>query len=325
MNNPSKNWIFLAGAIIAFLIISAKSVYIVPEGFQSIITQFGKPIGEAKQKAGLYFMLPFIQKVNLLDRRMLNWDSIPNQIPTKDKKYILVDTTARWKIKDPLLFIKTVQTERGAKARLDAVVEATTRDTISNNNLVETVRNTNEIIANAAERLKQQSEGTLAAGEEEVVGEIESIDIGREQLSSMIVKKASLELEKFGIELIDVQLRGIAYEESVEKKVYDRMISERMRIAEKIRSFGQGEQAKIEGKTDLELKKIESEAYREAEQIKGKAEAIQYTIYSNAYKKDAKFYEFLKTLEVYDKSISEDFNLILSTNSKFFKLLKDGN
>jgi membrane protease subunit HflC len=325
MNNPSQKRIFLAAAMIAFLIISYKSMYIVPEGFQSIITQFGKPIGEAKQSAGLYFMLPFIQKVNLLDRRMLNWDSIPNQIPTKDKKYILVDTTARWKIKDPLLFIKTVQTERGAKARLDAVVEATTRDTISNNNLVETVRNTNEIIANAAERLKQQSEGTLAAGEEEVVGEIESIDIGREQLSSMIVKKASLELEKFGIELIDVQLRGIAYEESVEKKVYDRMISERMRIAEKIRSFGQGEQAKIEGKTDLELKKIESEAYREAEQIKGKAEAIQYTIYANAYKKDAKFYEFLKTLEVYDKSITEDFNLILSTSSKFFKLLKEGN
>ncbi|MFH1729197.1 MAG: protease modulator HflC [Pseudomonadota bacterium] len=321
-----NNNILISIVVIAAILIIAiyQSVYIVPEGFQSIITQFGKPIGKAKVEAGLYFKTPFIQKVIYLEKRMLNWDGIPNQIPTKDKKFILVDTTARWKITDPLLYIMTVQNDRGAKARLDAVIEATTRDMIANHNLVETVRNTNNIINKINERVSRQKKGIFQSGEEEIVGEIEPITIGREKLASYIVKGAQPELKKFGIQLIDVQLKRIAYEDSVQRKVFDRMISERKRIAEKIRSFGKGQQAEIEGKTDLELKKIESEAYRTSKEIKGKAEAVQYAIYAKAFKQDPDFYEFLRTLEAYDEAFSEDFNFILSTDSKFFNVLKNG-
>lgn len=318
-------------AILTILILAAiiSSAYIVPEGRQAIITQFGRPVGEPVTSAGLYAKLPFIQDVQLVDKRIKTWDGFPNQIPTRDKKYIIVDTTARWRIHDALKFIQTVQNERGAKARLDAILDAIVRDTISNHNLVEAVRNTNAILDYIQERAdeaqKKVAAGSiLVAEEEEITGEIEKIQTGREALSGLIAKKAAEELQAFGITVIDVQLRRIAYEGSVEKKVYERMISERKRIAEKIRSIGKGEQAKIQGKTSRDLQRINSEAYRKAQLTKGKAEAESISIYAKSLSQDRKFFEFTRTLDAYRKSLKEDTQFILSTDSAFLNLFKKG-
>ncbi|HLT23470.1 MAG TPA: protease modulator HflC [Bacteriovoracaceae bacterium] len=322
-----KKIIMLSGFLIILLVVTFSSAYIITEGQQAIITQFGRPIGEAKTEAGLHFKVPFIQKVQYLEKRILSWDGFPNQIPTRDKKYIIVDTTARWRIIDSLKFIQTVQNERGAKARLDAILDAITRDTISSHNLVEAVRNTNSIIDYIEEKKiesqkKVESGELLVAEEEEVTGEIEKITIGRENLSSIIAKKAAEELKSFGISIIDVQLRRIAYEASVEKKVYERMISERKRVAGKIRSIGEGEKAKIQGKTSRDLQRINSEAYRKAQLIKGKAEAESIRIYAQALSQDRKFYEFMRTMDAYKASFKEETGFILSTDSPFLDMFK---
>lgn len=296
--------------------------YVVPEGRQVVITQFGRPI-KSVTTAGLNFKMPFIQDVRMIDLRILNWDGDPNQIPTKDKKYIEVDTTARWKITDPLKFIQTVQDERGARSRLNAILDGVTRDVISGHNLVEAVRNSNTILKLIEERRKSETE-VLENVEEEVTGEIEAIDIGREKLSELIIKSASKELLPLGIQLIDVQLRRISYENSVQQKVYGRMISERERVAEKILSFGKGEQAKIKGKTDRELKQIESNAYRTVQQIKGKAEAQAIDIYAKALKQGPGFYRFVRSLEAYEKSLPANSKLLLSSDSRFWQVLRSG-
>ncbi len=320
--NPNKFLPFLF-LVLAGAIGLKASLFTISEWQQAIITQFGRPVGDPIVEAGLHFKTPFIQKVLIVDRRILNWDGYPNQIPTKDKKYIWVDTTARWRIVDPLLFIQTVQTESGARLRLDGILDAVTRDTISNHNLVEAVRNTDAIIEKVKARAKSIADGTAEAGaEEEITGAIEPIKIGREHLSGMIVEKAREGLKEFGIEIIDVQLRRISYETSVEAKVYERMISERQRIAQKIRSTGLGEQAKIRGKINKDLKVIESVAYRKAEIIKGKADATAIRNYASAMNADPSFYEFVRTLEAYRKSIPADTNMILSTENKFLDLLR---
>lgn len=298
-----------------------STVFIVPEGKQAIITEFGRPVGAPITQAGLHFKKPFIQDVRELDRRIMSWDGLPNQIPTKDKKYIIVDTTARWKITDPLLFIQKVQNERGAKSRLDAILDAITRDTISNHTLVEGVRNSNNILDEIERRKRHAVEEGLTV-EEEIVGEIEVIEVGRERLSEMVAEQARKELLEFGITIVDVQLRRISYEKSVEEKVFTRMISERQRIAEKIRSVGKGEQAKIQGKVSRDLQQIQSEAYRRVQEIEGKAEAEAYRIYAEALGRDPDFYEFVRTLEAYDKALGAQTHFILSTGSDFLRLFK---
>lgn len=311
----------LAGVMALFLIPNA--FYILPEWEQAVITEFGRTVGSPITEAGLHVKMPFIQKVRRIEKRILNWDGYPNQIPTKDKKYIWVDTTARWRITDPLLFIQTVQTESGARARLDGILDAITRDTISSHNLVEAVRNSNGILDKVKERLAAQKLGEVLPGaDEEIVGEIEPVSLGRESLSSIIIEKARSGLKEFGIELIDVQLRHIAYEASVEAKVYERMISERERIAQKIRSEGQGEKSKIQGKINKDLQEIESAAYRTAQEIRGKAEAKATRVYALSLNADPEFYEFVRTLDAYKKSIPADTTLILSTDSDFLKKLR---
>jgi membrane protease subunit HflC len=325
--NSSMKLVMYAAIVFVLFVGTFSATYIIPEGRQAIITQFGRPIGTPETEAGIHFKLPFIQTIQYVDKRILSWDGYPNQIPTRDKKYILVDTTARWRIDDALKFIQTVQNERGAKARLDAILDAITRDTISNHNLVEAVRNTNSILdyieEKRVESKRKLDEGEiLIAEEEEITGEIEKIRIGRENLSSMIAKKAATELKDFGISIIDVQLRRIAYEQSVEKKVYERMISERKRIAEKIRSVGKGEKAKIQGKTSRDLQRINSEAYRQAQLIKGKAEAESMKIYAQALSQDKKFYEFIRTMDAYKFSLKPGTKFILSTDSPFLQMFK---
>ncbi|MEK6705585.1 MAG: protease modulator HflC [Candidatus Poribacteria bacterium] len=322
------NRIALFGLTVILIIAATlSSAFLVPEGRQAVITQFGRPIGQPVTEAGMHFKMPFIQAVQYVDKRILSWDGYPNQIPTRDKKYIIVDTTARWRIDDALKFIQTVQNERGAKARLDAILDAITRDTISNHNLVEAVRNTN-LILDYLQTKREDTKQKLAKGEilvaeeEEITGEIEKIQTGRENLSGIIAKKAAEELAQFGISIIDVQLRRISYEASVEKKVYERMISERKRIAEKIRSIGKGEQAKIQGKTSRDLQRITSEAYRQAQQIRGKAEAEAIIIYARALNQDRKFFEFTRTMDAYKKAFKKDTQLIFSTDSEFLNLMK---
>ncbi|MDP7319671.1 MAG: protease modulator HflC [Bacteriovoracaceae bacterium] len=311
--------------ILGLLLVGKSSFYIITEGRQAIVTQFGKPVGDPVTNAGVHFKKPFLQEVRFVDKRILSWDGDANQIPTKDKKYIRVDTTARWRIVDALKFIQTVQNEQGAKTRLDTILDGYTRDIISSHNLVEAVRNSDSILEKIEEK-KQEIEKKKANGEfileEEISGEIEKISVGREKLSEMIIEQADKELHALGIKLIDVQLRRIAYEKSVESKVYERMISERQRIAQKIRSIGQGEKAKIEGRISKDLKDIQSKAYRKAEVIKGKAEAKATNIYAKSLNRDPKFYNFIRTMEAYKRSIKPGTKFILSSDSEFLQFFK---
>lgn len=307
------------------LIVVKASIFIVTEGQQAIITEFGRPIGEPITTAGVKFKKPFVQEIRFVDKRILSWDGFPNQIPTKDKKFIKVDTTARWRIVDSLKFIQTVRNEKGAKARIDTILDSATRNVISSHNLVEAVRNSDGILEQI-ERNREDLEKRVKKGdnivEEEVTGEIERILVGREALSQLIAKRADKELEAFGINLIDVQLRRISYEKSVEAKVYERMISERQRIAQKIRSIGQGEKAKIEGRLQRDLRTIESQAYRKAQKVRGIAEAKATKIYAESMGAGSEFYSFIKSMEVYDRALKNKLKLILSADSEFLKYLR---
>lgn len=312
------------------LVIFLNSAYIVSEGQQVIITEFGKPIGQTITEANIHFKTPFIQDIRYVDKRILSWDGYPNQIPTKDKKYIRVDTTARFKIVDALLFIQTVKNENGAKGRLDTIIDGATRDIISNHNLVEVVRNSNDII-DRVELKKKELNKALQDDEgfdvlDEVISnvELEKIEKGREQLSLMIALEAQKEAGKLGVEIIDVQFRRISYEKSVESKVYERMISERKKIAQKIRSLGQGEKARIEGRLARDLQEIESEAYRKAETVKGKLEATATKIYNESLSKGKDFYVFRRSMDAYRKVMGNKMKFILSSDSDFLRYLKTG-
>lgn len=316
-----KNSIALIIALIVVVIVYSAS-YRVREEHQALIVQFGRIVSKPITEAGLHWKLPFIQDVRFYEKRLLTWDGDPEQIPTKDKKYILVDTTARWRIADAVKYAQIVVNEYGAQNKLNGIIDGITRDTISNHNLVESVRNDNKILE---ERSRVEAEQKKHEDvDEEIMGEIEEIQVGREELSQIIIKRAQEELKIFGIELVDVQLRRIAYVESVQEKVYQRMISERLRIAEKIKSIGKGESAKITGKINKDLKTIESDALRESEIIKGKAEAEAIDIYAKQLSKDPSFYEFSRTLEAYKKTLSKRSNLLLSSESKFLQLFRKG-
>jgi len=310
---------FLSIPIVVTLVIIVAviggALYTVDETQQVVITQFGEPIGEPIRESGLHFKIPIIQKANYFDKRILNWDGDPNQIPTRDKRYIWVDTTARWKIVDALKFMQSVGTEAGALGRLDDVIDAATRDAISNSKLVEAIRNSNRLIE--LSRKDQEEEGWALSNVA-----IEKINVGREKLTRDILKRSSEIVPKYGIELVDVRIKRINYVKEVQNKVYERMISERNRAAEQYRSEGQGKKAEIEGQMGKELKQITSEAYRKAQEIKGKAEAEATKIYADAYNKDPDFYSFIKTLDTYKETIDQDTTLMLNTESDFYGYLK---
>ncbi|MFH1856981.1 MAG: protease modulator HflC [Candidatus Omnitrophota bacterium] len=305
--------LIVIAVIIIFLGISG-ALYTIDETQQVVVTQFGQPIGTPIADAGLHFKTPFIQQANYFDKWILEWDGEPNQIPTKDKKYISVDTTARWKIKDALKFLQSVGNERGGQARLDDIIDSATRDAVTNQKLVEAVRDTNRIIEEKSEQTEDDTMGQ--------VEELEIIDFGREALTRTILEEASKIVPQYGIELIDVRIKRINYVSDVQKKVFERMISERKRAAEQYRSEGQGKKAEIEGKRAKELNQIQSDAYRIAEEIKGDADAEATNIYADAYNKAPEFYAFLKTLETYENTIDETTTLILTTDSEYLKYLK---
>ena len=301
--------IILVIIVLAVIIGLNQSMYVVSEGQQAIVTQFGAPVGEVSY-SGLHFKMPFTQKVKYFEQRIMKWDGDPNQIPTKDKKFIWVDVTARWRIVDPLLFFKTVATERGAQSRLDDIIDSVVRDTVSGRLLVELVRGDDYKI-----------------GEDEHF-EIEGVFIdpsqivGRETIMAEMLEKSQASTPEYGIELLDIQIKRINYVEQVRKRVYERMINERKKVAAQYRSEGEGEQADILGQMARELKKISSEAERKALEIRGKADASASAIYAQAYNKDKDFYAYQRTLEAYKKSIGENNRLVITTDSDFYKYLK---
>ena len=310
-----KTILIIAGVIV-FLVIGvflSGLGFIVNETQQVVLTQFGRPVGQAITEAGLHFKKPFVQQAHYFEKRLLSWDGDPNQIPTKDKKYIWIDTTARWKIADPLVFLQAVGNEIGAQSKLDNIVNAATRDAITGHLLVEATRNSNRI-------LKTKEEKLLAIVAEKALADIK---VGREELETMILEKARVLAPQYGIELVDVRIKRINYVEAVRKKVYERMIAERNRAAEQYRSEGLGKRAEIEGQMGKELKQITSKAYKESQGIRGKADAQTIKIYAEAYNKDPEFYSFLKTLETYQKTIDRKLTLILTTDSDYFGYLKN--
>lgn len=314
MKRENLSLIAISVIILIVIIVASGAIYTIDETQQVVITQFGKPVGEPIKQAGLHFKLPFIQDVNYFEKRLLDWDGNPTEISAKDKKFILVDSYARWRIEDPLKLFRSVLNEFGAQTRLDNIIEAATRNVITSNILIEVVRNSNR-------------EMLVAEAEQELSSEVAAIDIesGREKLAADIFDAAKDKVKEYGIELIDVRIKRINYIDEVRTRVFERMIAERLRIAEKFRSEGAGKKAEIDGEMEKELQKITSEAYRKAEEIKGKADAEAIKIYAQAYQRDPEFYSFLKTLESYSSTIDDKTWLILSTDSDYLKYLKDIN
>lgn len=300
--------------IILGVILASGMFYIVREGEQVILTEFGRPVGEPAVTAGLKVKTPFIQQVHRFEKRILEWDGSPNQIPTKDKKFIWLDTSARWRIKDPLKFYEALGTELLAQSRLDDIIDSAARDLVTAQLLIEVVRDSNRVLEEVVEVLEEEEGQAKEA--------LEEIHNGREVITQMMREKAQEVVPQFGIELVDVQIKRINYVEEVRQKVFDRMISERQRISEKYKSEGEGEAANIMGQKQKELERIQSEAYKEAEQIKGTSDAEAIQIYADAHGKDAEFYAFLQTLETYRKTSSASTKLILSTDTELYKYLK---
>jgi membrane protease subunit HflC len=309
----NSRYIGIALVVLILLSITVSSAYVVRETEQVILTQFGKPIGEPVFEPGIHFKIPIIQKANFFDKRFLEWDGDPNQIPTKDKRFIWVDTYARWRINDPLLFFQRLTNERNALSRLDDILDGETRNAIAKHLLVEVVRATNRIVQ-ASEEVSEETAQALA-----------HISVGREKITRSIIEAASERVQELGIELLDLRVKRINYVDDVQQKIFERMITERKRKADKFRSEGQGEASKILGNMERDLKKIQSEAYKTAQEIIGEADAEAAMIYAEAYNQNSDsrdFYSFIKTMETYKTTFSDKDWLILSTKGDFYKYLQ---
>jgi membrane protease subunit HflC len=303
----------IAVIIIIFFLVIGRPLYTVDETEQVIITQFGRPIGNAITEPGLHFKVPFIQKTSYFAKNLLEWDGDPGQIPTKDKTFIWVDTFARWRIVDPLKFYKAVNNEIAAQKKLDDILNPTINNFIASNDLIEAVRSTDRLSSTESKEKSTRSKDAT---------ELKTVTIGRVGMTKGILEQAAPKLAEFGIEIVDFRIKRINYVEEVRQKVYERMIAERNQISEKFRSEGKGESKKIQGEQQKELRRIQSEAYKKVEEIKGKADAEATNIYAQAFGKDPEFYSFINTLEIYKKSLDENIKVILSTNSDFFQYLK---
>ncbi len=305
--------VLIVAIIIGGIIVLSQSIYVVNEQQQVVITQFGKPIGDAVTEPGLKIKTPFVQKAIFFEKRYMEWDGDPNQIPTKEKKFIFVDSYARWHITDPLQFYKRLTNERGAQSRLDDIIDGETRDQVASHSLEEVVRNTNRE-ADTTAKISVMIEDSLAR-----------IDVGRKRIQNIIQEKANEETKDLGIEILDFRFKRINYVEDVRERVYDRMKSERIRIADKFRSEGEGEASRINGEKERELNQIQSEAYKEAETIKGKADAEAARIYAGAYNRSSssiELYSFIKSMETFQNTFDSTTTIILSTDSDLYKYLK---
>ena len=295
--------------LLAIVFLLDQATYTVSETEQVIITQFGDPIGDPVTSPGLHFKVPFIQRVNIFDNRFLEWDGNPNQVPTRDRRFILVDTYARWRITDPLLFFQRLRDERGAQSRLDDILDGETRNAVARHNLIELVRSTN----------RNEADVQIESEEEAVI--LEALEQGRQEITREILQTAAGRTADLGIELLDLRLKRINYVAEVQQDVFARMIAERQRVAEEFRSEGQGEAARIDGERERELSQIQSEAYRIAEELRGKADATATAVYAESYNRDADFYAFTKSMETYEETMDGETVFILDTDSELLRFL----
>jgi modulator of FtsH protease HflC len=311
---------FAAGAIAIFVILALVffgSFYTVDQTEQVIITQFGKPVGEPITEPGLHFKVPFVQSVNSLDKRFLEWDGAPVAIPTRDKTYIHVDTFARWRIEDPKTYFVRLHDERSAQSRLEDILGSETRNSIAKHDLIEIVR--------TDKNRQPLHDETLKGGPTGTIGVLPKIDFGRLKIEEEIKTAAMEKLAEFGIAVLDFRIKRVNYNPDVLDRIYQRMISERLQIAQRFRSEGEGESARIAGQRERDLNEIQSNAYRQVQEIRGQSDAKAMEIYARAYTQDsqaAEFYTFLKTLETYHKIFNKDSTLVLSTDSDIFALLQ---
>ena len=302
---------------VAVVLALAGSFYVVEEGQQAVVLQFGRPVGAAVSEAGLHFKVPFIQEVRRFDKRLLIWDGDPNQIPTAGREFIWVDATARWRIVDPLKFLQSVATETGAQSRLDDIIDSVVRDLVSANPLVELVRSAS---------WQTPKEEVLEEVSKEVVEELKKeINLGREGLTRAVLSVVRKITPQYGIEVVDVRIKRLNYVESVREKVYTRMVSERKQLAARFRSEGEGRSAEILGNMDKELREIRSEAYRTVQEVRGKGDATATKIYGDAYGRDKEFYAFSRTLENLKASKNKNATLVLTTDSDYYRYLKEAN
>lgn len=307
MNSTAK----ITVLILLALVLSALggAFYIVSETKQVVITMFGNPIGDPVTTPGLHVKFPFIHKANYFDKIFLEWDGDPNQVPTRDKRFIYIDTYARWRISDPLKYAERLFEETKAQSRLDAILDGETRNVVARFDLIEVVRSSNREFAISDETTEMDNT------------DIEKITSGRSELAQLVLKEANIRSRELGIEILDFRFKRINYVEEVRKEVYARMISERNRIAEQFRSEGAGESARINGQKDRELKQITSAAYRDAQVIKGKADAEAADIFAEAYNSDPEFYRFLKSMEILEASFDKETVLLLSTDGDLLRFL----
>ncbi|MDP9190126.1 MAG: protease modulator HflC [Acidobacteriota bacterium] len=301
----------ILGVVVLFVLaVLSSALYVVAEPEQVVITQFGKPVGKPITTPGLKIKTPFVQTVHAFEKRFLEWDGDPNQIPTKDKRFIWVDSYARWRITDPLLFFQRLRDENGAQSRLDDILDGETRNTIAKHELIDIVRSTNRPFV-VAEDVAELSQPEAA----------ERVEFGREKLTQEVLRNARRRTGDLGIEILDFRIKQINYVDAVRQEVYARMISERKRIAERYRSEGAGEAARIAGEKEREMRVIESEAYRQAQEIRGKADAQAADIYAAAYNRDPDFYRFLKSMSTLKESFDADTLLLLSTDSELLRYM----
>ena len=316
MSRPIQIAVLVVLGVVAYIV--SSSIYTVSEVEQAIITQFGKPVGPPITTAGLKFKVPFVQEVNPIDKRVLEWDGNPSDMPTKDKLYISVGLYARWKITDPLQYFLRLRDERSAQSRLDDILGSETRNAVAKHELIEIIRTTKD-------RVSLRDTTLTTGGQQGDVGLLVPIQKGRKLVEQEIFAEAAGKVRVFGIELLDIRFKRVNYNESVRPKIYDRMISERRQIAERFLSEGNGEAARIRGNRVRDLNKIQSEAYRKVEEIRGVADAKATDIYAKAYNQrpeSAAFYEFTRTMQAYKTIIAQNTTLVLSTDSDLFKFLK---
>ena len=309
--------LWITGAVVVLLALLALSgaFYTLSEGQQAIVLQFGRPVGQPVTEAGLHLKLPFIQEVRRFEKRLLIWDGDPNQVPTKGREFIWVDATARWRIADAQKFLESVATEARAQSRLDDIVDSVVRDKVSGSELVQLVR------SGSGRMLERGVPEQATAEQKEIL--TKPIPYGREVITRAILAEARKITPQYGIELVDVRIKRLNYVESVREKVYARMISERKRIAARFRAEGEGESAEILGEMEKELRQIRSAAYRRAQEIRGEADAEAARVYGDAYGRDPEFYAFSRTLEAYRDGNNGNAVLILTTDSDYYRYLKD--
>ncbi|BET68306.1 protease modulator HflC [Opitutales bacterium ASA1] len=317
MNRSGAALVSLVLLVVGAVVVLRASMFTIDEAEQAIVVQLGKPVGDPITEPGLHFKMPFVQDVRRFDKRLISWDGDPNQIPTRGEQFISVDTTARWRIVDPLVFLQRVQNIEGATLRLNDILDSVVRDHISATDLVEIVRSKDwKVDVKDLERAQ-------VAGQEDEKILLQSVQTGREELVRSILEQAQKAMPEYGIELVDIRIKRVDYVEAVQQRVFERMVAERQRIAEQFRAEGQGRAAEIDGDTQKQLAEINSEARRQAEVIRGKADADATRIYSEAFGADPEFYAFLRTLESYGRALGPDTTFMLGSGSDYFRYLRD--